>query len=359
VFGKLLLLAFAFQVGPFYEQRTDYRAVRPFWAEEAGTTDLLWPLYTSHDDWWRFAFFTHYQENREGGYQFEIMPLWFNGRARAESEPYWGLFPLYGSHPHILMFYDLDFVLWPVWMRYRTPRARTKSWMTSNVVLAPFVHWRDDGSWGVWPFGGVGYNRADEQRYVLWPFFTWKEYYEDRDTGGKGAGWMCWPFYASIDREREQQWQVLPPLVSYAETPSGWRGRYPWPLVEIERMRTRSRTSVFPFYEHVDYFRFLDGQKDFEVTRFGWRLVELLPEETRVFPFCVNGKNYFRLWPFWESTESDGIRYSRCLPLVPIRWIPAVDRNWSKFWTFYESAENPVEVEHSLFWGLIRWRTVK
>ena len=96
------------------------------------------------------------------------------------------------------------------------------------------------------------------------------------------------------------------------------------------------------------------------MTRFGWKLVELYDDETRVFPFWTSRKDgsYFRLWPFWESVRgSDGVTRSRFLSLFPIRWVPAVDRNWAKFWTFYERAEGRNGIDHSLFWGIIRWRT--
>lgn len=376
---SLPLLAVAFQVLPFYQQKPeqDFYALRPFWSHEAETTDVLWPLFTSHRDWWRFCFFTHYQSNADGGYQFDILPLWWNGREEgkgkrkkeeeksaegksAEDSSYWGLFPLYGRHPHVLMMYDWEFVLWPVWMRYRMPRPKDQAWLTTNAVLFPFFHWRDDGSWGFWPFYVTSHNRADDHTTVLWPLWNRKTSFADRDTGGAGTSWMLWPLLGRVDREREQQWLFLPPFFSFAETPDGWRGRYPWPLVEIERFAKRARTSVFPFYEHIDNFRYLDGAKEDEITRFGWRLVELLPDETRVFPFWVSRPDdtYFRLWPFWESSvAADGTRYGRFLSLFPIRWVPAVDRNWSKFWTFYERVTHGGETAHALFWGLFRWTT--
>ena len=368
-----LFLATAFQVLPFYEQRPaqDFYALRPFWSREAETTDVLWPVFTAHRDWWRFCFFTHYQSNADGGYQFEVMPIWWNGRERAEAgradegeraegSSYWGLFPIWGRHPHILTLYDWEFCLWPVWMRYRMPRPKDKAWMTTNAVLFPFFHWRDDGSWGFWPFYVTSHNRADDHTTVLWPLWNWKTSFADRDTGGAGTSWMLWPLVGRVDRERERQWLFLPPLFSYAETPDGWRGRFPLPFVEIERLKRRSRTSVFPFYEHIDNFRYFDGAKEDEIMRFGWRLVELLPDETRVFPFWVSRSDdaYFRLWPFWESAvDAQGVRYGRFLSLFPIRWVPAVDRNWSKFWTLYERVTRRDVTEHALFWGLVRWTT--
>lgn len=48
--GSALLLALAFQVGPFYEQRPGFAALRPFWSREAETTDVLWPVYEDETD---------------------------------------------------------------------------------------------------------------------------------------------------------------------------------------------------------------------------------------------------------------------------------------------------------------------
>lgn len=359
--SSVLLLSAVFQVGPFYEQRSDFAAFRPLWSREGETTDILWPIFTSHRDWWRFGCFTHYQENREGGYQFEVLPLWFNGRESADASAYWGLFPLWGEHPHFLFMHDFRFCLWPIWMRYRMPRPSQQKWMTTNAVLFPFVHWRDDGSWGFWPLYGVNHQRESDHRYALWPIVTWADYRDDRDTGGAGSSWMIWPLCGSVSRERESQWMVLPPFVSYVETLDGWRGRYPYPLVEIERRRERHRTSIFPLYERVVNYRFYDGAESECITRFGWRLVELLPDETRVFPFWTSRDDgtYFRLWPLWESrTAADGSVSSRFLSIVPIRWVDSVDRNWAKFWTLYEREWNPVCTTHSLLWGLIRWRVI-
>jgi len=360
-----LILATAFQIGPFYQQNDDFTALRPFWSQQGETTDVLWPLFTSHRDWWRFLFFVHNQENQEGS-QFEIMPLWFNGNGRTlegKDESYWGLFPFYGHHPHIILLYDIDFALWPIWHRYRMPIRRgtdDQTFLTSNSVLFPFFHWRSDGSFGIWPFYGNSYNRSDYSQYVLWPFFTWKESVADRDTAGAGFSWMFWPFYASIDCEREQQWMVLPPFFSHARVPDGYRTRVLTPIVEIEERAKRSRLSVFPFYEHIANRRYFDGAKIDEIRRYGWRLVEDLPDEFRVFPFWVSRPDhtYFRLWPFYEEVQvAEETSVGRVFPLIPIRWIDGVDRNWSKFWTFYICEKHVGYTDHSLFWGLIRWTT--
>lgn len=353
-----LILAAAFQIGPFYEQKPDAAAVRPFWSTEAETTDVLWPLFTAHRDWWRFCFFTHYQSN-DKGYQFDLLPIFWCG-AQGEKN-YWGVFPLYGNHPHVLFLHDIDFALWPIWMRYTMPRPSEKRMMTTHAVLWPFIHWRDDGSWGVWPFYTSNRQRVANHQTVLWPIVTWATYEADRDTAGEGSSWMFWPLAGGVTREREDQWLFLPPFFSYARLKHGSQLRAPWPIVDYESTARRERLSIWPFYER-SHLKGYGSSSGSSVTRFGWKLVELYDDETRVFPFWVSRKDdsYFRLWPFWESTrDPGGVTYGRFLSLFPIRHVPAVDRNWSKFWTFYENARSADHTDHSLLWGIIRWRTEK
>ena len=377
MFAELLLFA-TLQIGPFWSKSDDQAALRPLWSsdEVAQTTDVVWPLFTSHRDWWRFCWFIHSQEGEGQSCQFDVMPFWFNGTDRRGND-YWGLFPLWGRHPHILFLHDWEFALWPLWMRYRMPRPSGEKWMTSSVVLFPFFHWRDDGAWGVWPLCGLGRQRESDHAYALWPLVTWADYRSDRDTAGAGKSWMVWPIWGDVSRERESQWMFLPPFFSFAETTSPvWsargnsckeiRLRCPWPFFEVESGVRRDRLNIFPFYEQVDDKRISDGKPHGGVTRFGWRLAEFYRspegecEESRIFPVWLKNRTHLRLWPFWSTTVVDQageVRASRCLELFPIRWVPAVDRNWAPFWTFYESVSNPVCTEHSLFWGLFKWRS--
>ena len=379
MFAEFLVFA-SLQIGPFWQQTDNSAALCPFWSNESvaadaqhaevDTTDVLWPVFTSHRDWWRFCYFMHYQEQKDGGWQFDILPIWFNGKD-VDQGSYWGLFPMWGHHPHVLMLNDWDFCLWPLWMRYKTPRSQTRGagdddWMTSNVVLFPFIHWRDDGSWGVWPLCGAGHQRESDHYYALWPIATWASYRADRDTGGAGYSWMFWPLWASIERERESQWMFIPPFFGYAKTPFGSRIRAPWPIFELERTKIKRRISVFPLFEDVRLYGYGGGSTESGATRFGWKLVELYRgqngriEETRVFPFWTSGGSIFRVWPFWSSETEDAkgeVVHTRVLELFPIRWVDAIDRNWAPYWTFYESRSNPICTDHSLFWGIIKWRT--
>ena len=367
-----ILLSAAFQVGPFYQQKpeSDYCAFRPLVSCERDDLDVLWPVFTSHRDWWRFAFLAYWQDfPEEDSWQFTLLPVWFNGKD-AKGEPYCGLFPVAGYHPRILTMEDLKFALWPLWTQYKMPRGRER--LTTNTVLFPFFSWRSDGAWSFWPVYGVNHQRESDHRYALWPITTWASYREDRDTAGEGSSWMVWPLYGQVRRKRENQHLFLPPFFSWAETYSkSWaalgnsgpemRLRCPWPFFEWESNARRERLSIWPFYEHVDWRSYSKGEGEGSVTRFGWKLVELYDDETRIFPFWTSRKDgsYFRLWPFWESDAKNGVDKSRFLALFPVRWVPAVDRNWSKFWTLYESEECPLYTDHSLLWGIIRWRMDK
>ncbi len=353
-----LLASLSIQIGPFWESRPDdgFWALRPIVSREKEDFDVLWPVYASHRDWWRFMFLAYWQEFPEPeSYQFTLLPVWFNGRD-AKGEDYWGLFPLYGHHPHILAMDDFTFALWPLWHRYSKPRGRER--LVTNAVLFPFISWRSDGSWGLWPIYGVNHARESDHRYALWPFVTWASYREDRDTAGAGSSWMVWPVCGRVERERETQTLVAPPFFSYAETASGdWKLRSPWPFIEVERTAARRRTSVWPLWESVENLSWKDGSTVSSVTRFGWKLVEIYDDETRVFPFWSSGRDHTRLWPLWESETRGDVTELRFLDLIPIRWVPAIDRNWAKYWTLYESVSTPLYTDHSLFWGLIRWRT--
>lgn len=376
-----LLLAVAFQIGPFYQQKPDYTAVRPFFAQEGESTDVLWPVFTSHRDWWSFCRIVNWQDHPEdGSYQFTVVPFWFNGRDPA-SGGYAGLFPIAGYHPHIGLMYDVKFALWPLWTNYRMPRTVTdgdgvsrSEWLETNTILFPFVSWRSDGAWSFWPVYGVNYQRESTHRYFCWPFVTWADYRDDRDTAGEGYSWMVWPLYGRVRRVYERQDSFLPPFFSFAASfnkrrpgrddelhsePDSIRVRCPWPLFEYEKSPSREHLSVWPFYERDRTLAYSDGSVTASVTRFGWKLVELYDDETRVFPFYASGRDHFRLWPFWETEDEKGWTHSRFLALFPIRWVPQIDRNWAKFWTLYETDSCPLYTDHSLFWGIIRWRTRK
>ena len=198
-------------IGPFFEhdQQRNFTAVRPFWSTAPETEDFVWPLGTWHSNedrfWYRFAFLAYGHEG-----SFNLFPFWFSETDRETDEFRWALFPVCGSHPHMLFMDDIHFVLWPLYMDYSVKGVR------SHAVLWPFFSWKDEPreSVGVWPLFGWSRLRESTHKYVMWPFLTWADYCGDRDTSGAGDSGMIWPLFGVVERERERQVLVLPPFFS-------------------------------------------------------------------------------------------------------------------------------------------------
>ena len=326
-------------IGPFFEHDKDrnFTAVRPFWSSTPETEDFLWPLGTWHtnDDkfWYRFLFLMYGHEN-----SFNLFPLWFSETDRKTDEFHWALFPIYGSHPHMLFMDDIHFALWPIYMDYSVKDVR------SHALLWPIFSWKDEPreAVGIWPLFGWSRLRESTHRYALWPILTWAEHYEDRDTSGAGKSGMIWPIFGFVERERERQILALPPFFSWARTPETWRLRCPWPLVDIELGPKRDRWSVWPMVERSVQKRYADGSADDVIWRFGWQLVEKTNSRLNIFPFFTREKDFVRVWPFWSRrTASDGRESIKVLDLIPIRNADGFARNWEPFWTLYSSEDMP------------------
>lgn len=396
-------------VGPFFEYRradndATFWAVRPFWSQvrddstRTFETDAVWPLFTMHNhadaSWWSALVLLHGDSRAtDSSWSFNAYPFWFSGSDRND-EGYWGFFPFYGNHPHFLLMDDWSFVLWPIWHSYEVKGVRSKA------VCWPFITWRDEPreGVGVWPFYGYSRHRESMHRYVLWPFVTWAGYDEDRDTSGAGYSWWALPFYGEVRRARESQTMILPPFFSYTETfpnpelqiPNSKRWRLPWPFVDIETSSRRDRISVWPIWEQVRGYSYSSAKPEEHTWRFGWKLMENTELETdrtfekrfNFFPFFTwerrwvkNTGNlpvksntghssrltlhssYFRIWPFWSSQTVKGRTRRRTLELMPIRHSEGIERNWTPFWSLWESDDRPDgRTRYSLLWNFISWQ---
>ncbi len=325
-----------FNVGPFAEHDSagDFTAVRPFWSTTTHTEDFLWPLGTWHTGdsgfWYRFLFLIYGHEG-----SFNLFPFWFSETGRDSGKYDWALFPLYGSHPHMLFMEDIHFALWPLYMDYSVKNVR------SRAVLWPFFTWKDEPreAFGAWPLFGWSRLRESTHRYVLWPFLTWADYNSDRDTSGAGKSGMMWPIFGAVSRERERQILVLPPFFSWAETPQTKRLRCPWPLVDVECGPKRDRWSVWPLVERSVQKRHSDGGVDDVIWRFGWQLVEKTRSRLNVFPFLTIEKNFVRVWPFWSRHVKDGRETVKVFDLIPVRNADGFARNWEPVWSLYSSED--------------------
>lgn len=380
-----------FRLGPFFEwgskdgDLTRF-AIRPFFAWETSgwdqrdrDMDVLWPL--SHFGWrgdeyhWR-VLMTFWQEadrtdRTSRDYSFVLPPVWVNGRD--EEKNYWGLFPIWGSMPKAFFVEDIRWALFPFWLRYRTGGSRA---VPRDYILWPFFslkHDPDKTRWSLWPLYGTKHEPDEDSRFILWPFWNDRTFHRHNHTG---TGWMLWPLAERVNTDTEQTYGLLPPFFRYTETTSGARLlRAPWPLFE---RYTDPKESTWKFWRFWGMTH--RGSRD------GWwflypivlkkqqQTVNLYNKTFRFWPFytdevsygyTIDGEahlqsSYFRFWPFFSSSynEREGLKRKTFI-LFPIRDVPAIERNWAPFWTFYtaEQAPGSDEVRHELFWGLIKWRT--
>lgn len=336
VFAAANACASDVNVGPFFErdQESGFTAVRPFWSETPATTDCVWPLGTWHSNegqfWYRFLFLAYGHEK-----SFNFFPLWFSETDRTIGDFHWALFPVCGSHPHMLFMDDIHFAMWPAYMDYSVKGVR------SRAVLWPIFSWKEEPreAVGVWPLFGWSRLRESTHRYALWPVLTWADHREDRDTSGKGKCGMLWPLFGAVERERERQVLILPPLFSWAETPETRRLRCPWPLVDIELGPKRDRWSVWPIVERSVQKRYSDGAAEDVIWRFGWQLAEKTNSRFSFFPFLTVENDFLRVWPFWSRRVSDGRETVKVLDLIPVRNADGFARNWEPFWSLYSSED--------------------
>ena len=382
---------FRLRLGPFFEWGSQEGeltrlAVRPFYAWERSEVnrrdrdmEVVWPL--THFGWrgeafhWRIVMaFWHEADvtgTRSRDYSLALPPLWAHGRA--EGENYWGLFPIWGRLPRFFMTEDFRWRLFPLWLSYRTGGSRA---VRRDYFLWPFFSLKydpDKTRWALWPLYGTKREPDVDSRFVLWPFWNDQTFHA---RNHKGTAWMLWPLMERIDADTEQGFGVLPPLFRRTVTTDGaYLLRCPWPLFE---RYTDSRESTWKLWRFWGMTH--RGSRD------GWwflypitvsqrqKTVNLYNRVFRVWPFYVNEESYgydiqgrsrlrfshFRVWPFYASDydEQRGL-YRRSFVIFPIRDVPAVERNWAPFWTFYTATRRPGsnEVLHELFWGLIWWRT--
>lgn len=384
---------FRLRVGPFFEWGSREGvgltrfAVRPFYAWERSARnpadedmEVAWPL--THFSWrgearqWRVVWTFWWERDRTGrtsrDYSFSIPPLWVNGRA-GERDGYWGLFPVWGRMPKLLLLEEFRWRLFPFWLSYRTGGSQG---VRRDYWLWPFFSLKYDADrtrWALWPLYGTKRERGVDSRFVLWPLWNDRTFTAPNHSG---TGWMLWPLAERVRTDSEWGGGVLPPLFQWRHTRDGaFLLRCPWPLFERYRDARESTWKSWRLWGMTD-----------RNTRSGWWLLHPLvvgerqatenrfTRRSRFWPFYVSEETYafdargrgrlqsshFRVWPFYASAfhEDEGLR-RRSLVLFPIRDVPAVERNWAPFWTFY-TAERGVgerKTRHELFWGLFWWTT--
>ncbi len=295
------------------------------------------------------------------------------------------LVPFGGVVEHFLSFDRLEFVLLPLYMRYR------RHGRTTTHVLMPFFSWsnptepkedpladepppegRGGKDWRLWPL--VGVNRWEgryERWFFLWPFFHWQRNDLQRPPEQQDKRWMAWPLVGAQERGASRSWMALWPFFGYSSNKDKgfWAWDGPWPLVTVQRPGSTGmarRTRVWPFYSKYE-------GDDMTSTHLLWPLFN---KRTEVYGNTV--KNTTLLLPIyqaWDKVSPEGTSHWRkVFPLFtrftseaedetqfafpapnPFTWrLDFIDEHYAWMWQLYSSREKQGRLHERSWLGL--WR---
>ncbi len=319
-------------------------------------------------------------------------------------------FPFGGVFERFLSFDRFEFVLFPLYARSE------RSGRTTTHVLWPFFS-RTTGagglSWRLWPLiGHDSYEGRYARWFALWPVFQWDRERLWAAPEDQERRWFVFPFYGEAHRRNFESHTLLWPFFGWASNPDNgfWAWDGPWPLVRFERDPEHDveRSRLWPLWSYYHG----DG---LDSTWVLWPVINLRHEEYEhaikdaffVLPFWqawqrrdddTGASSWQRLWPLYQldrpAPEQARISFPALNPLWRTEeieemyaWIWELfaretdheklsERSWLGLWRrekdadedrrslaflwarrdWRDSADRRVR-DHSLFFGLLRWRT--
>jgi len=410
--------------GPFfYQQLTEQEslwAVPPLFshsvllAGDAEEYDLGYPLLT-YDRFggeyrWQFFQLLSFAGSRNQAevarHRFTIFPIYFQQRSAETNQNYTALFPVYGQLKDRLFRSEMDFVLWPLYVKtvkragvtpletFLKPagaplQPREGDLSTYNYLL-PFFHLRyGDGlfGWQLWPL--LGHEHKDittqtnmwhdpevvpghDKTFVLWPFFLKQQ----RAIGSENPEreLLVFPFYDRMRSPLRDATSYLTPLGLSITDDRGQKYREigaPWPFVVFARGEGKTVNRLWPLFGEAHNasqssdFYFWPAYSSKRVhgetlDRRRTRLLYFLGSHTLEKNLETGAsKSRTDLWPlFSHRHEFNGnTRLQLLAPLEPI--LPAsksIERNYSPLWSLWVAENNPKtgERSQSLLWNLFR-----
>ncbi|MBE0545625.1 MAG: hypothetical protein IH623_30205 [Verrucomicrobia bacterium] len=413
-------------IGPlFYHQMREADrmvALPPLFSDTRGVEtdfhefDLLYPLMTydrfgSEYRWQLFQVLSiagGQTQDEIAKSRFTVFPIYFQQRSPDPALNYTALLPVYGHLKNRLFRSEIDFVLWPLYVKSvrRTAASPLPDAMaaalsgqflnpqpgdvTTYNYLYPIFHLRyGDGlkGWQFWPLVGHEHKEVttftntwgDEQMIpghdkwlALWPLFAHQErgigtdnperqqfllpFYNYLRSPRRDFTSYLWPFGLTITEDREKKYREV---------------GAPWPFIVFARGEGKTVSRVWPFFSQAqtdslqsDFFlwplykynRRHVGAWDRDRTRILFILFSDVNEQN-----FETGRTRQRtdLWPLfiWQQ-EFDGSRRLQILaPLEPV--LPnrkSIERNWSPLWSLWRAEQNPQAgtASQSLLWNLYR-----
>jgi hypothetical protein len=376
---------FELTVSPLFSYRSDPVAESKEW-------ELVYPLMTFH----QFGAERRLQFlqvlSLAGGQTLKdedtrrvtIFPFYFEQRSTDPELEYRALFPFYGRLRGRLFRDEVQFALFPAYLKTRKRDVETRN------ILFPLFHRRTGpGLSGVqlWPLFGVE-SRAPSVRtnivdeletmaghekfFVLWPLFFKNKtgigtenpettdillpFYSLQRSPSRDSATYLWPFGLSVIEDRGKQyreWGFPWPLITFARGEGKTSNRV-WPL--FSRSRTETLESGFALWPLYKYNRATTEDLDRTRRRVLWFLYSDLVERN-----LGAGTAFERtdLWPLFSARRNhDGTGRFQVLALLE-PFLPAsldVERIYSPLWTVWSSETDPNSgvTKSALLWNLFR-----
>jgi hypothetical protein len=314
-----------------------------------------------------------------------IFPFYYHQRSENPENNYTALLPFYGHMKGRFLRDEIDFVLWPLYVK-----TRKKDIVTQNYV-APIFHYRTGDSlrgWQLWPIAGwetKGITKRnllnDEKEIVgghrklmlLWPFFFQHQegigapnpkyqgafipFYSYERSPNRDSTTIPWPLGLTVTHDREKQYREygMPwPLIVWADGEGKYTRRL-WPLFGYSHNASlRSDFLLWPLYRYRERTNKISTRARHQVLAFLYSHVE---ERNH-----ANNETTFEQWNLWplftKYKNNNGDRRFQALALLePI--LPgneSVERNYSHAWSLWRSETNGTtgKSSKSLLWNLFR-----
>jgi hypothetical protein len=339
--------------------------------------------------------------------RFTLFPLYFQQRASDPALNYTAVFPVFGHLKDRLFRDEIDFLLWPLYIKtkrraalvpstddgtralpYRSLRERNREITTYNYVY-PIFHLRYGDQlkgWQVWPLAGWEQkgitsrtNSLDElevigghqKRFLMWPFFFENEldigtsnpkrelvsfpFYSGLRSPNRDSSTYLWPlFTVTDDRENHyREFDLLGPLCVVARGPGKTANRV-WPL--FSRAKKGGLESAFYFWPVYKYDRAYAPPLDRRRTRICFFLYNDTVEEDLETHRALQRTALFPLFTAWRDREGNERLQVLALlePFVPTS--KSIERNYSPAWSLWRSEKNARTgaASQSLLWNLYR-----
>ena len=337
--------------------------------------------------------------------RFTLFPFYFQQRSVESNQNYTALFPIYGTLKNRLFRDEINFTLWPLYVKTvrkpgfgtvdadkflslgsRWAKSRRGDVTTYNFV-APIFHLRyGDGmsGWQVWPLAGHELKAVTsrtnvwgdaesipgyEKSFVVWPlwlrdtrdigttntshFKGFLPFYTSLRSPGRDSTTYLWPCGLTFTDDRAKKYHetdLLWPIFVYARG-EGKTSTRVWPLFGKARNDTlESDFYLWPLYK---YSRLHSAPLDRERTRILFFLYSDTREQNTV---TQKAARRVDLWPlFSKSSDFNGNSRLQALSVLePILKGKSIERNYSPLWSLWRAERNAQNgaASQSLLWNL-------